>query len=149
MRSVNGQDHIIYDGNDLGEGLRIVLSGDTIVFIREIQGKPHVIYNGEDFGIVDQGQDYQLAVSGKSVALERSINGKPHVFFNGVDQGEAVGGSVDVGESSLAFIRSVNGKERVMYKGEGYRRRQSHRGRFRYSCLLFEAGRRERDDVLS
>ena len=50
-REIDGKNHVIYDGEDLGEGFSPAIDRDNLAFIKEINGEYHVIFNGEDVGV--------------------------------------------------------------------------------------------------
>jgi hypothetical protein len=82
-RQVDGKTHVIYDGQDIGEGISPAVSGDDVAFVREVQGKKHVFLNGEDKGEIKEGGSPAL-VHG-NLAFFRKVGDVVHVIINGTD----------------------------------------------------------------
>lgn len=84
VREVDGKNHVIYNGKDIGEGDDPVIGGSNLAFIREINGKKHIIYNNEDMG---EGNNVDLSSSGERLLLKREINGILNAFYDGKNLG--------------------------------------------------------------
>jgi hypothetical protein len=81
-RDVNGAQHVIYDGNDLGVGDNIGLSGGHYVFARKIGAEWHTIYDGKDIGIGSYPK-----ILGDDMVVQRNVDGFAHLFLNSSDLG--------------------------------------------------------------
>lgn len=117
-REVDGGNHVIYDGRDLGETSDNwpVTSGNHVAFQRSIDGKEHVIYDGRDLG-----EGFRIGLDGDHVSFIREIGGKPHVFHDGTDFGEVVSGQdyqYSVYGDTVALAREIGGKMHLFVNGQ-------------------------------
>lgn len=110
--------HVIYNGNDLGEGSSPVLEGNNIAFINP---DSHLVYNGKDMGVgifsskEGGGIFYPPILNSGHVAFYRSINGVFHTIYDGKDLGDKVGSPV-LDKDNIVLISSK--ANNIIYNGK-------------------------------
>lgn len=94
-KKVGDEEHIFYDGKDLGQVYQFIISGDDYAFV---DSKMHVIYNGKDLG-----QGGRISLSGKNFVF---MNPAGHIIYNGKDMGEG-GSDLVVEDNNIAFCKKT------------------------------------------
>jgi len=82
-RDVNGEQHVIYDGVDVGAGNDLNLSENHIAFARKIGTQWHIIYDGKDLGVGNYPR-----ILGENIVIQNNVGSVSHLFLNGTDLGE-------------------------------------------------------------
>jgi hypothetical protein len=90
---INDEDHIIYDGKDLGEGYDVLISGDNILYTpssEEEFADKEIRYNGTLVGLAKF--DGYIALSGNNYVF---VDQNKHIIYNGRDMGLGSGDDFD------------------------------------------------------
>lgn len=108
-RSVQGNTHVIFNGEDLRQGLVYGLSGDKPLYWDKDE---NIVYDGKNYG-----KGGSVAIDGNNIALERygyDKNGswQPHIIYNGENIGVGSGPKMDSGH--LVFARGGH----IIYDGK-------------------------------